>query len=288
MMLPLAIVLLLQTAAPAADQPAATQPAPSVAPAKEVIDRAQGPMRAELMAMQETRRWFMEPPQGAPTTSDLAFQLRIVGDKMLDIVRIGRPMFTSVIDETGKELVKPDAYTEEQKAETFRTRGTPEQIRENGLLMSGRVEAATRGAKMLKSVRGTVKALMASTSEEIPIKNVLQTRGKNVENARLAELGIVVTVLPPGNPANMASTPGMVAIEYTGKADLVKEAAFFDGWMTRIRTSARNAATNDGKPCFVYQLPEDKLNDDLQIVITVWPELKESPIAIEWTDVALP
>lgn len=282
------LLLLVQTTpppAPAAQaapttQPAATQPAS--APSLLV-----GPLRLEITGMSESRVWVLNPQTGMPR-SELLLQLRLVGERVPDVVRAGRVIFTEAVDDSGQALLRPDSYTEAERTETFRVRSNPDVLRERGLAMNTRLDATSRSAKSLRTLKGGLRVIMASTSEDVAIPNPRQWEGKVVEHPRLKELGIELKVLAAGNPSSVPHTLGTITLATSKNQEYVKGIEFFDAWMARMRASARNAQSNEGEPVVVYQLGDQQLTENSQMIIQVFPKIEDVRVPIELENVALP
>lgn len=275
-------VALLQTPPAPTPQPT-SQPTTTSAPSL-----LEGPMRVEIVTIGDTRRQYYIPMSGAVQGNDFQMQLRLVGDRTADVTRTGRVIFSEAVTDNGENLIKPTTYSEQDRTETFRVRVTPDSLRERGIGLGTRIEAPSRHAATIKSAKGTLKVSLAKDSEDVIIKNIASLRGKEIDHPRLKELGIVIRVLPEGNPKNLPAGSNSVAFEFGEGQDSLRNIEFYDTWMTKIRAQPRNMQTNEGKPCVGVTLGDNLSLEDTSMIVQVYPKIETVDLPVELKDVPLP
>lgn len=286
-MLSLCLMLLLQQAGPPATQPQPPTPPkqPAVSPAP-TYDH--GPLRIEITAMFDARYWFQEEQPGT-RESDLRMQLRISGQRITEIARVGTVILDEATDDTGKALVAPDSQTDEEREATRPVNLAPERLRSTGLLLTAGMGSPNRAAKSVK-LRGSVRLILAEGHEEITIDNPLQYVGQTLAHERLKELGVEIRVVSPAEladeqPPSAAST---FSIQYVKGQEHVRSLGFYNGWMSVIRHRERPLKTKDGQAVVGCGLIGAELNGDSQLVIDVYPRVDDIQLPIEIDELKLP
>lgn len=284
------------TPSPAAPQsPTAPQNPPSAAPAPAATppgdapsETLTGPLRAEVIGIIETRRSLPNAAARAGGESELIVQMRLCGEHLPEIARAARPYFTEAVDETGRSLLPESGYTEQDRTETFRIRASIESLRERGLTMGPKLQAAARAASKF-SLKGKMRLIRAGgPTEDIVISSPAELRGQTLDHPRLRELGIQIALVAPGR---LPSTPGgqtAIAVEQIGKVEQVKSIEFYDAWLQRIRVNPRNAKTTDDKQVSMWVFPDTAASENLQMVVEVWPQVEDFELPIEIKDISLP
>lgn len=259
---------------------------PATQPASQPTTMA-GPMRVELDAMVETRYWFQVPPAAQSRRPELRLRFRVAGERLKEVARIGTMVvFDELVDDTGTSLL---AGVDPASIDRTSTRLVSERdaVEQNGLMLMASVDPSARGSKTLARGRGSVKVVYGSRSESITIENPLRFSGKPIAHPRLTELGVSVTLLPPGNPANLPPGGKFLAYEVTAGSEKIKDVALYDAWMKRLRGMNRDMKTIEGKPCTVIQLDAD-VTEQTQLVIEVFPTVEEARLPVVLEGVKLP
>lgn len=271
--------------------PTPVAPQTPAAPQTQPAAAATGPMRVELLAIHENRRWAAQPSITNPDKSELRIHMRLVGERIGDVVRMGRVVLDELSDDKGNSLLNDKVYKPEDRTATSPMRGPAERAKQNGLQSSLILEAAKREATTIKKAKGFVRVVYAAKREEIVIENPMQFQGKKIEDkdGRLAKMGLEINFLPPGNPSRVPPGGNFVCLELVKKPELLQGAAFHDAWMKPLRNRSSEMTSNDGKPCIVYQLQEGPLAADSQMILQVFPEIEEAVIPVEFPpDTKLP
>ena len=263
--------------------PAQEPPAPTTAPTYD-----QGPLRVELLAMREVRLRASDPVMAARMESDLRMQFRIQGEKLMQLARFGNLILTEMVDDTGQALIGPDTYSEAERTQT-RPVGFPvERLRENGLMLTTRSKVSARAAKTLKTMRGSVRLVLAEGSEKVTIINPLQYLGQTIDNPRLKELGIEVEVVPMSEIENAPPGERSLILHYKTKSENVQGATFADGAMRPVPARETQIAKKSGEPCQLYYFDPSVFNDEMQLVLEVHPKVEDIQLPVEMKDVELP
>jgi hypothetical protein len=296
----LCMFLILQSATPQAieltpaakrDQtpPAATrpsQPATSTAPAYDT-----GPLRAEINAMREMRFWFLEePPPGARSALD--FQVRVAGERLAEVARVGNVIFTEAVDNTGRALVDASTYTAEQRTDTRPMTLPPDRLRSVGLMTGTQVKCAARNATTVK-LRGSIRLILGKDKQDITIDNPLQYVGKIIENEKLKQLGVEIKFLAPEElkaegeaaPPTASKVP---TLQYVKGQERVQTVAFHDASLKPIRHRERPVQTKQDQPAVSLILSGAELSNECQLVLQVFPSVEDIKLPIELDAQPLP
>jgi hypothetical protein len=270
------------------EPPAAATPEkqPTTAPTFD-----EGPLRCELSAMFDARYWYLDE-QPRSEKPELRMRWLVRGERIDQVVRRGNLIFSEAVDDTGRTLVGPDTYTEEQRTITYPLSDTPAQLRAQGLPFVTRVDSPARGAKSVK-FQGTLRIMLAPQREEVTIQNPLQFAGKTIENDRLKELGIVIRLVP-AEDVDVGDQPATqfkdaFVFQYVQNRDKVNSAALYDAWMKRMRYREQpSMKTKQGEPVTVYALGKEGITEETQFVLEVFPKFEDVTIRVDLDSVTLP
>jgi hypothetical protein len=288
----IALLMLLQmnnakTAQPAPPPPP-VQPGEAAPTSMPILD--QGPLRCEPIAVADLRFWYKERP---PQARESQFQTlwRVEGERVTEAARTGNIILTEAIDDTGKSLFDPNSYTEEYRTTTRLLGLTPEQIRHTGVRAQCGMNSPSRSAHSI-SLKGSLLLVLAPKREEITVANPLQYVGKNIENPRLKELGIVIRVVPIDELELGNQTPPppneLFVLQYVEKPDNVNTAVLYDAWMKRMRYREQPNQTKKGERVHGFAFAPPGLTDQDQLVFEVFPTLEEVHLPIVVDNLELP
>ena len=281
MWLMLIALLLQQAQAPMQAQQEGPQPEP---PRYD-----QGDLRVTLSIMYEQRFKFLEEFPGRLPESTMMMRMRLAGEGITNLVRVGNVVPETAVDEAGKDLASEDMQSEEYRNYTRTINARPQQLAEGGWPLQLQLAPTARGAEKLKEMSGYVLALFADETEDIVILDPLSFSGKKIEHPRLAELGIDLAVLPPGNPPAVRDNEQVVALQPGAGAEKIAEIKFLDAWLRPIHTRPpREMPTNEGDMAMVYQTVNTPLQAEMQMVVTVHPNIRTEKVEFSFTDVELP
>ncbi len=248
----------------------------------------QGPMKATLLAMRDVRFFYGEQPERAERESNFAMQFRVEGEKLGGISSYGNFILDVALTDTGESLVDAESISEEDRTFTRPNNIPIERLRTTGLTLVARCKSPPRQAQKLTSMKGSVRLVLASDTESVTIDNPFQYLNATVQHPRLNELGIEVRILKadtlePAPPANRS-----VVLQLKANAAKVQSATFVDGWMRPVQSRESKAKTTGGEDCVVHTLDPQAINDDLQLVLEIHPEVEELLVKFEESDVTLP
>lgn len=285
-MLYLCLLLALQPA-PAAP-PGVTPVSPAAPPATQPSDEPavtydQGPLRGEVLALFDARYFFLEKSPGS-REPELRLQIRVAGAGIENTVRVGNIIFTEATDDTGRALVTPATYTDEQKTEM---RPPAERLKSSGMLLQAKLESPARAARTMR-LRGSVRVVMAPEKLEIAIDNPLQYVGKTIPNEQLKAVGVEVRVVPAEELSEEQSQPNQLVLQIVKGGEKVQEVAFYDAWMKQMRPRERALNTKSGDSVKGYSMTSGTLDENTQMVLRVFPKTDEVSIPIELDSVPLP
>lgn len=286
MMWSLCLLLVLQPAGPTT-APAQTNTPDAQEEAAPAVTYDQGPLRGEVIAMFDARYWYSENPPNARESS-LRMQMRVSGETIAQAVRIGTVIFDEATDDTGQSLVQPDTYTEKQRTEMRLLNRTPDYLRTNGLLLPAGMDAPNRAAQTIK-LRGSVRIILASEQIELTMDNPLQYLGKTIEHPRLNELGIEIRLVTAEELVDPVPPPErMPVLQYVKGRDLVHSVSFHDAWMKLIRHRERTMKTKDDQEVVGCAVVGGGIDENSQLVLTVYPRIEDLRVPIEVDALKLP
>lgn len=267
-------------------QVAGPQMPPTTQPEMADVNLLQGPMKLEIMAMAERRIRYIVPPPGQPADSQLQFQVRLVGEKLAQAVKHGRFVITKAVDDTGRELVAPDAYSQEDLEQT-RPLSQP-RLANTGLILVGGVQASTRGAKKLTTLEGYVRVVYAAGENEVTVTDPLGQRGNKVADKALESAGLTVELVPHEKLVGNEKENQTIALKISGPQEQIQGVDFYDAWMKKIFARPAPAKTTDGEDIMIYRIGGGTLDKDSRMVIRVYEGLSDEKIEMKLSDVELP
>jgi hypothetical protein len=287
----LCLCMLLALQQPAPPTPPGVTHVPPAPPATQPMDELavtydQGPLRSEVLAMFDARYFFLEKTPGA-RESELRMQVRFAGSGIENTVRVGNIIFTEATDDTGRALITPETYTDEQKTEMRPFNYPPERLKSSGLLLQAKLDSPARAARTMR-LRGSLRVVMAPEKLEISIDNPLQYVGKIIPNEKLKEIGLEVRVVPAEELSEEQSQPNQLVLQIAKGDEKVQEVAFYDGYMKQMRPRERTLKTNSGESVKAYSITSGTLDENTQMVLRVFPKTEDVSIPIELDSVPLP
>jgi hypothetical protein len=265
--------------APQPTTPPTTQPAPTY---------DEGPLRVELLAMREIRFSATEPELAARLRSELGMQFRVRGTGITNIVRQGNIIFTALVDDTGQSLLDPDTYSEADRTITRPVTIPPDRLKADGLIITTRNKASTRGSRVLTQARAGLHLILAEQTDKLTIANPLQYMGKTIADQRLLALGIDVQLLPADELENPPPANRALLLYYGTKAAQVQKASFYDGAMRPIPARETPVTTKSGLAAVEYYFDAAPLTDETQLVLEVHPQVEDVQLPIMLDNLNLP
>ena len=271
----------------AASQPAAT-PQPVAGP--EVTPHYdQGPLGLDLIVLYEQRFRFFETLPGNMPTNELQMRFRLRGEGIGDLVRFGNIIFDEATDSAGKSLIRQDDQTDDYREFLRRANAPQEGLIANGLPLPARLLAPSRTATTLKSMKGAVRIVRATGREQIVIVDPLMKIGEKIEHPRLADLGIELTLMPPGNPTGFSDPTRALALRLDKGGEKIDRIQFCDEWLRTLGSRPpAERKTNEGDNCLIYQAARQPYDDNTQMIIEVYLDAKDERVPFSFTDVELP
>ena len=248
---------------------------------------AAGPMRVELTTIRERRSRNLIGDDNPSTATDMTLQFRLRGERLKEIARFGRPIFTQLSDSTGKALVAPAEYSDSERNYTGRQLALPNRLERAGLVFATRTLAPDRKADLIASIRGTIRVIYATRHESIYIDNPRQYQGKTIDHPRLREYGIEIFVLPAGEPSKAQIGPNDVALRFEKGEERIHNVLHCDPWLKQLRSRAMAMRDDQGRDCIVYKT-EAELTEEHSMVIEFYPVVDDVRVPIEFDDVKLP
>jgi hypothetical protein len=248
-------------------------------------------MRLQIIALREQRYSFYETFEGRTLPkSDLQVQFRLRGSDIGKLVRVGWPIPTEVTDDTGQSVILADTITPDRQAYSRVVNMTPEQLAATGWMAGLSFAPPTRKAAHLKVMRGTLKLTYADTVEELVIVNPLQYAGKTIEHPRLKELGIAITIVKPeAAPTEGAPAPSEFGLRIEQGNEKVRDASFCDAYLRPLfNQPGVPKKLPDGREYTSYVAGRVPFDRDMQLIIGVFPTVREDTLKWEINDLPLP
>jgi hypothetical protein len=287
-MFPLSVSLLLLFWSPQAVQPQVQPPGgPTTEPTTQPT-YDEGPLQVELIAMREIRYHFVDPEQAKRARSELDMQFRVRGERLTQIVRAGKVIFSELVDDTGQSLIDPNTYTEADRTGTRPVTYPAEQLRTLGLITTTQNNPSTRGSLALSRVRGSIRVVIAPDTEKVTIANPTALYGKKIVNPRLAALGIEIEIVPLDQIENAPPANRGLLLRYVANGEHILKASFVDGNMRPIPTRESAMTLKTGEQAQLYYFDASPLNDEVQLVLDVLPKVDEVVLPIELDGLKLP
>lgn len=247
-----------------------------------------GPMRMELASISETRvRSEGEPMRGMPEAS-LRLNVNLTGERLGEIVSLGHLVIEHMIDDTGAVLASPEDLEARDLESTSPVNMSKRVLARGFVTRIGEAKAPSRLARKLTKVSGWVNVVYATETEDILVDNPLKFLGGNIEHPRLAELGIKVRVVKPGNEAGEVHPEKGLGLMFDGSRKSVRNVRFFDAWMKPMYPRPRMVKTAEGKEYAYYAMVVGQVDEDMQILFTVYPQIEEARIPFTFENVELP
>lgn len=273
------LLLLLQV------PPAPAQQSPNIQEEKPRYDV--GPLKAEVTAMREIRLLYLDNEERGHNESNFAMQVRIRGERIKEVSRHGMVILTELVDDTGHAMVDDQTYSERDKTELRPMSVPAKRLQQMGLTVVTRARPSARGAKQIKTLKGTVRLILAGEAEKFTIVNPGQYVGKTIDDPRLKELGLEIYIAP-GSELQKSPPGAFLALVVKTKQEHLKGVTFFDGNMQAVRYRQNPVTTQAGDMGTAYILDPAALNNELQLVLEVHRKVEDIQLPIEAENIDLP
>lgn len=285
-MLYLCMLVALQQPAPPTPSGVTAVPPADTQPAELAVTYDQGPLRAEILAMFDARYFFLEKTAGQ-RESELRLQMRFAGAGIENTVRVGNIIFTEATDDTGRPLITPETYTEDQKTEMRPFNLPAERLKTSGLTLQAKLGSPARAAQTMR-LRGALRIVTAPEKLEISIDNPLQYAGQTIPNEQLQAAGVEVRVVAAEELPEEQSQSNQLVLQIKKGDDKIQEIALYDAYMKQMRPRERTLETTSGDSVKAYTITSGTLDENTQMVLRVYPRTDEITIPIELDSVPLP
>jgi hypothetical protein len=248
-----------------------------------------GPMRLEPFGIQDVRISVFGTPPERSQEPRARFLFKLTGERIGKVDRVGKLIVEELIDDTGKDLADPKAFTERERTST-NPLSAAANVAQNGYVPMDYTCASppTRAAKKITKAKGYVNLVFGGPTEEVTIDNPMQYAGKTVENNRLKELGLTVRILKPGEESAEPADNRGIPIRIEAGEEMVKNIDLYDEWMKRMNVRPRVSKTQKDETYFFYQVMGGVVTPDCQLVLTVHKKIEREKVPFELTDLTLP
>jgi hypothetical protein len=255
---------------------------------KEEITPPTGPMRIELYSISESRtRYIGEPPE-RPQGNSIRLLVNLTGERLPEIVGMGHLVIEEMTDDTGAVLAAPDELQRRDQSATSPVRITDRMVQRGYVQRVGDARGPTREARRIKKTTGWINLVYATETEDILVDNPLQYLGGYIEHPRLQELGLKIKVVEPGEEVRQIQERGGIALQFERSAKQVQHVGFFDAWLKPMYPRSRRVEAPDGQEYVYYSMVVGNLDADVQMILTVYPEIEEERVRFEFEDIKLP
>ncbi|HMQ16702.1 MAG TPA: hypothetical protein PKC49_12080 [Phycisphaerae bacterium] len=247
----------------------------------------EGPMRLVLTALAEQRVRFTEPGSNQSAPTFLRVQFKLQGADLNKVARVGNVIITELIDDAGHALADPNSYDQE-KLNGSRTIDVNEAIvAQGGPAFVESFEVSTRGARKIKSLKGSLKVTYASAPVEVTFDNPLQWAGKELEHETLKKYGVRVRMIGPGQEG-IPTDDKAVGLQVIEGRERLHGFEFYDDWMRLMQVRPRDMLTADGATYTAFRSAGPAFSEETQLVVKVFPEVRTEEMPIEHYNLDLP
>lgn len=258
--------------------PAVSQPEPKL---------PTGPLRVELTGLIETRMQFLNEGFARGARPGMRVRYQLTGERLGDIVRVGRPIIEKMIDDRGKSY--SDASIDEaSKNVTTPVNITKAMAAQGGLDMGNEVEVSGRDARRVTSLVGRLNIVLGSDTQSITLRQALSRQGETINDPQLEKMGISVRVAKTSEVTESPNEKGVGLLVLSGE-EKIKSLDVYDDWLRKIQGRTRTGRTKDGMPYVWTSLfTGPSLNDDAQLVLEVYTNAQTQTLTFDFKDLALP
>jgi hypothetical protein len=254
----------------------------------EDIKPPTGPMRVELLSVSETRVHYEGQPPQKPAKSSLRLQAKLTGERLAELVAVGRLVLEELIDDTGAMLAAPQDVDPAERNATRPLRMSRQILVKGFVGLQANTKVPSRAARQITKANGWVNVAYATETEEIMIDNPLQYADRYIEHPRLAELGFKVRVVNPGKEINQKRDGRGIGLQFDGYRKHMRRVEFFDAWMKPMYARDRTVKTPEGQEYIFYGVVVGQLDADSQMLLRFYPEIEEAQIRYTFENIELP
>ncbi len=271
-----ALIALMQT------QPTDVGPSQVTQPEQPKFE---GPMRVEPVAVMESRLWLKDGDRS--DRSRLAVQCRVTGERLTNVVKMGRLIFEELKDDTGAVLISGDDLNEAQRERMRDMQITPQILQAGGVLLAANAELPARAAtKLIGS--GYVQVAYSSAVEEIMIDNPLRFAGGTIDHPRLTELGVKIRVPKAGDEIDLPKGDKSLPLDILEGQEKLESVQLYDAWFRLLKTRPKQIKDKNDKPVAVYDvLAGADISEDTQLVLRLYANVETDKVTFKFEQ-ALP
>jgi len=252
------------------------------------LHRPTGPMRIEPLAIFDGRVKDWAPQVGRGLEPGLRIQLQITGERLGEVVRSGKMIVEEIRDDTGASLLKSEDVKPRDTWATQQVSVTARVLRQGFLPTEAMFKSPQRRAAKISRLKGYLNVVYGAHVEDVVVRDPLRYEGRNVENERLKELGVVIRVLKIGEEVEEAGEGRGIAIRIDAGDDNVRGVDFFDAWLRRLYTQTRTDRGTDERRYTYFSITRGRLDPDCQMVVTVFPRVEREKLEFDLRDLELP
>lgn len=272
-------------AAPAiqdADPPNGQTPA-----AQPETPKLEGPMRVTLLGAIEQRTRYVEEPQGVTASPSMRLQLKLTGENLARVARMGNAIITEAVDDQGDNLVEMEDRRPDVGERTRPFSMSVAMQRAGYVVLDVTLQPAKRSATRIQTLKGFINVAYADETDEIVILDPMRFAGRTLDHPRLVEHGILIDVLEP-DAADTGGPGRGIGLRIHDGEENIRGIEMFDADMKQIITRNSNRRPIDAEPYLLVATAGVPITPDTQMVIAIHPTIERERIEIELTDVELP
>lgn len=218
----------------------------------------------------------------------LRVRLKVTGERLAQVVSMSDPVIDEMVDDTGAVLVDPKNMVTPDGENLHPTRAT-KRILERGFLgLASEAKLPSRAARKISKMSGWVDVVYATETESVMIDNPAQYAGGYIEHPRLAEIGMKIRVIKPGNEIDPRRDGRGIGLLYEGGRAQARKVDFLDAWMRPMVAREREVTNADGLTYNFYSIDVGSVDADTLLVLKVYPDIEKQRIRFKFEDVELP
>lgn len=249
--------------------------------------KLEGPMRLELLGVFEQRVRYAGRTPGVAMSPSLRVQLKLTGEKLPYLARIGQPFVEQATDDAGQSLVRLEDPRSDAGERTKAYTVSPGTLRAGHLPLEVNLKPTSRNARTIAQLKGFLSVGYSKQTEEVTILDPLSFTGRTLDHPRLLELGVQIEMVEP--EASETGGPGRgLGLRIRSGEDLVKTFEVYDANFRVVGTRASNRKPVDADPYILLSTMGVTLTADHTLVVILYPDLEREKIAFDLKDIELP
>lgn len=218
-----------------------------------------------------------------------AFQLimRMTGDRVDEVSRLGFPIITDYVDDTGVQLVDLSKFAA-RGDETSPYRRAVARARRGfiDLPLDADVQPSRKATK-LAHVAGHVWVVLGGPADPIFIPHAKRWEGRYLEHPVLEARGIRIRMLTPEEVPDLVGDERAFALAIEAGGDHVRNVAVYDPWLHNSRIQPHPDKQGELEYT-LFSLPDIKFTEDCELGIYLFKNPVKQRVDFDFKDLDLP